>query len=75
MDIQTEKLRLIQWIVEMKDKKTIKEFIDLKKSKESDWWDEISAREKREINEGLSQADQGLVLPHEKVMEKYKKWL
>jgi hypothetical protein len=75
MDIQAEKLELIQWIVGVNDLNIINEFIALKKSKESDWWDELSAEEQAEIHEGLSQADNGNVIPHEKVMEKYKKWL
>ena len=75
MDIQAEKLQLIQWIAGLRDINLIKEFIALKNSNESDWWDELSTEEQEEINKGLSQADEGMVLPHEKVMEKYKKWL
>jgi predicted transcriptional regulator len=41
--------------------------------KETDWWDEISVEEKSDIEEGLAQADRGQVVPHHKVMERYKK--
>ncbi|SHN32513.1 hypothetical protein SAMN04488057_12058 [Cyclobacterium lianum] len=75
MDIQTEKLRLIEWIAGLNDTEILKEFITLKKRKEVDWWDGISAEERSEIEEGLAQADRGEVVTHEKAMEKYKKWL
>ncbi len=75
MDIQTEKLRLIQWLAGVNDPDTIREFVDLKKAKKVDWWDTISEGERAEIDEGLAQADRGEVVPHDEVMSKYKKWL
>lgn len=36
MDIKAEKLELIQWLAGVRDMGTIKEFINLKKSKEVD---------------------------------------
>lgn len=75
MDIQAEKIRLIQWIAGLNDINTLNEFISLKKQIEIDWWDQISDEERNEIKEGLSQADRGEVSAHEKVMAKYKKWL
>ena len=75
MDIQAEKIRLIEWLAGLNDTKTLSEFISLKKKKEVDWWDEISAEEKREIEEGLRQADNGELIPDEEVMSKYDKWL
>lgn len=74
MDIQAEKLRLIEWLASLKDSSTISELIAFKKSKEADWWDEISSEEKSEIEEGLAQADRGEVVPHKQVMAKYNKW-
>lgn len=48
----------------------------MKEKKEVDWWDEISAEERAEIEEGLVQADKGELVPHKEVMLKYyKKWL
>lgn len=52
----------------------LKQFIALKKEQEKDWWDQISKEEKAEIEEGLKQADRGELVPHGKVMSKYKKW-
>jgi len=75
MDIKEEKLELIQWLAGVRDIGIIKEFINLKKTKEVDWWDTISLEERAEISEGIDQADKGEVIPHEEVLEKYKKRL
>ena len=75
MDIKAEKLELIQWLAGVRDMGIIKEFINLKKSKEVDWWNTISSEERADISEGIAQAEKGEVIPHEEVMGKYKKWL
>lgn len=72
MDIQSEKLQLIQWIAGLTDAKTIKEFLVLKKSKEVDWWDEVSEEERRSINEGLAELDGGEGIAHEEVMREVR---
>ena len=74
MDIQAEKLQLIEWLARLNNTKVLKRFISLKKAQEKDWWDQISVEEKAEINEGLAQADRGEVTSHKEVMDKYKKW-
>lgn len=76
MDLRAEKLSLLEWLAGLNDPETLKEFITLKKSKEVDWWDEISEEERSAIDEGLAQLDRGEGIPHEQVMkemrEKYK---
>lgn len=74
MDMQAEKLQLIEWLAKLNNRTTLKRFIALKKEQEKDWWDQLNAEEKAEIEEGLSQADRGEVVPHKEVMTKYKKW-
>jgi predicted transcriptional regulator len=74
MDIQTEKLQLIEWLARLNNTSIIKRFIALKKEQEKDWWDQLSKEEKAEIEEGLAQADKGELVPHKEVMAKYKKW-
>lgn len=75
MDIQSEKLSLIEWIANQKDKNIIKELLAVKKSAQEDWWDEISNDEKQQIQIGLEQVEKGQTIPHEEVMKKHKKWL
>ncbi|MBS1527210.1 MAG: hypothetical protein JST19_16275 [Bacteroidetes bacterium] len=74
MDIQAEKLNLIQWLAGLNEPSIIKRFVALKKEQQVDWWDEIDDDERAEIEEGLAQADQGELLSHEDVMSKYQKW-
>lgn len=74
MDIQSEKLQLIEWLARLKDRRTLKRFITLKKEQEKDWWDQLSKEEKMEIEDGLAQADRGEVVAHKEVMARYKKW-
>ncbi|RED96963.1 hypothetical protein [Marinoscillum furvescens] len=75
MDIQAEKLRLIEWLAGLNDPNTLQELITLKKDTEADWWDEISAEERADIKEGMLQSENGQMIAHEEVMKKYKKWL
>ena len=74
MDIQAEKLDLIKWLAGINEPSIIKKFISLKQEQQIDWWDEIDADERAEIEEGLAQADRGEVVPHEQVMARYQKW-
>lgn len=53
----------------------VKTLLTGKTSKQSDWWETISEEERSEIKQGLAEADRGEIIPHEKVMAKYKKWL
>lgn len=75
MDLQAEKIRLIEWIAGLNDAVTLQEFIELKKQKEEDWWDQIDEQERVEILEGLSEASSDQTTPHDQVMSKYKQWL
>lgn len=75
MDIQEEKLQLIEWLAVLNDNEILHEFITLKKRKEKDCWDGVSSEERSEIEEVLAQADRDEVLPHKEVMAKYTNWL
>jgi hypothetical protein len=74
MDIQAEKIQLIEWLAALNKPSVIKKLVALKES-DTDWWEKIGEEEKSEIKEGLKQADRGQVVPHHKVMARYKKWL
>ena len=74
MDIQAEKLGLIQWLAQLSDEDVIAKIKALR-SEQADWWDEISTEEKAEIAEALLQADQGDTKSHAEIRKKYEKWL
>jgi len=73
-DIQTEKLKLIEWLAGLNDSDTLQKIIHLKQANDADWWETISKEERSEIEEGIAQADRGELTPHADVMAKYNKW-
>ena len=74
MDMQAEKLGLIQWLAQLTDESMIAKIKALR-SEQEDLWDQITAEEKAEIEEGLLQADKMEVKSHSEIRKKYEKWL
>ena len=78
MDLQAE----IDWIraelMNVKDPELISAFKSLlkyrKKQIKVDWWNEISASEKAEIEEGVKQIENGDFIRHDEVMASPRKW-
>jgi predicted transcriptional regulator len=67
MDLQAEKLDLIQWLVHLSDEKLIRKISALRKEKmESDAI--ISTEELEEIEEGKQDIKEGRYYTHEEVM-------
>lgn len=77
MNIQAEKLELIEWISEINDLSIIKklQMLHVEYSKTSDWWDEISIEEKESIQRGLKDIEEGRVHSHETAKSIYEKYL
>ena len=75
MNIQTEKLKLIEWIARIQDSKTLEKLISFHKEYETDWWDEISEFEKKEIEIGLKDIEEGRTVDHSEVRTLYEKHL
>jgi hypothetical protein len=78
MNISTEKLDIIQRIIQIQDNDLIdliKNIIDIPDSSETDWWDQITSEEKESINRGLNDLQKGKVYPHDQIRKKYEKWL
>ncbi len=76
MNLDSEKLKIIDWIANITDESMIAKINLLKDhTKETDWWDEISDAEKASIQRGLADASAGRVVPHEEVRKKYEQWL
>ncbi|MEO7871011.1 MAG: hypothetical protein ABIT08_00330 [Bacteroidia bacterium] len=77
MNIQSEKLKLIEWLVALQDKTIIEKLKYLKEniSDSADWWDTISEAEKESIDRGLKDVENGRTTPHSEIRKKYEKWL
>ncbi|MBF9253669.1 hypothetical protein I2I11_10225 [Pontibacter sp. 172403-2] len=77
MNIQAEKLKLIEWLAGLTDQTLIERVKLLKEtqSTQTDWWEEISPAERDAIDQGLEDARNGKVTAHEEVRKRYEKWL
>ena len=78
MNISTEKLDIIQRIIQIQDNDLIdliKNIIDIPDSSETDWWNQITQEEKESINRGLNDLQKGNVNSHDQIRKKYEKWL
>ena len=67
------KLELIEWLTKLEDRETIEYLKIVKDSRDldHDWWDDLSAAQKRSIKKGLKDIDEGRVTPHQEVVKEY----
>ena len=77
MNIQTEKLDLIEWISKLKDNSIINKLSQIKEdySKSIDWWDTLEQEEIKSINRGLKDFEQGKIHSHDTARKIYEKYL
>lgn len=77
MNIQTEKLGLIEWISKLNDTSIIEKLKSIKEdySKSKDWWDSLNREEIESIERGLKDLKDGRVHSHETARKVYEKYL
>ena len=73
MNIENTKLELIQRLQKTKDKAILLKIRKVFEEESADWYDELSVEEKKEIELGIRQANEGKLVSHESVMAKLKK--
>lgn len=75
MNIQTEKLNLIEWISKLNDTRIIDKLKELKDdySKSKDWWDTLKKEELDSINKGLKDFEEGRTHSHDTARKIYEK--
>lgn len=73
MDRDAIKLELIEWLSKLDDEETIQYLKIVKDSqaKNHDWWNDLTDDQKKRIEKGLSDIDEGRVRSHEDVKKKY----
>ncbi len=74
-NIQNIKIELIQWLTTLEDSSIIQKILDLRKNNTNDWWEELSKEERKSIEQGLSDAEEGKFVPQSEVRKVYEKWL
>ena len=72
MDIQTEKLHLIEWLARTNDNQIIRQLISFQKSSQEQISNTLTSAEKIAVNQGLKSIAEGKVHTHESVMESTK---
>ncbi len=77
MNIQTEKLNLIEWISQLNDTSVIKKLKGIREdySKSRDWWETLKKEELESINRGQKDFEEGRVHSHETARKIYEKYL
>lgn len=73
MDLATRKYNLIQELTTI-DERLLGKLEEFLKANKTDWFDELSEEEQSEIELGVKQAENKEIVPHDKVMDKFKKW-
>ena len=59
MDIQTSKIELAKLILSIDNQTVLDKIIDILKSEEGDFWNDLSDEAKEEIHIGIKQLDSG----------------
>ncbi|MGO4707663.1 hypothetical protein AB4Y90_00845 [Chryseobacterium sp. 2TAF14] len=72
LELQTKKLELIHWLSSINDLKIIDKISKIRKE-EKTWWDGISEAEKKMIEEGLEDIENGNIISHEDFLKSYGK--
>lgn len=75
LDIQSEKIELIQWLTTLNDQSIIQQLIEIRKSESKDWWKDISISERKSIEEGIINANSANLKPQSEARKIYEKWL
>ena len=71
MNLESRKINLINWLSSVQEEDVLNLIEKIQKEK-SDWWDNVSDKDKKAINEGLEQLDKGDYLSRAEVRAKIK---
>lgn len=74
MNIETTKLELMHLLLQTQKESLLKKLKAVFEEEQSDWWDEISENEQKEIELGLKQADNNELTDNTEVMKRFDKW-
>ena len=67
------KLELIEWLTKLEDEETLNYLKVVKdcRSSDGDWWNDLTDNQKQGIERGLLDIDEGKLIPHDEVMDRY----
>ena len=73
--LSNKKIELIQWLSTIEDVSILNKIMELRKKESKDWWNSISEDEKKSIEVGLNDAENGKLNDHSQARKLYEKWL
>lgn len=73
--LSNKKIELIQWLSTIEDISILNKIMELRKNESKDWWNSISENEKKSIEAGLNDAENGKLIDHSQARKLYEKWL
>lgn len=74
MNLQAEKLNILQAIMSTNDEGLIMDVKAFLSDRKTDWFDELSEEQQKDVLEGLAEADRGETIPHSEVVKLFGKW-
>jgi len=74
MDLQAEKLSILQTIMSSTDEGLIRDVKALLSDRKADWFDELSEDQQKDVLESLAEADRGETVPHSEVVKLFGRW-
>ncbi len=69
MDIQAEKLNLLETIINSDDEGLILDVKAFLADRKTDWFDELNAEQQKDVLEGLAEADRGETVSHNEAVK------
>ena len=73
MNIQAEKIELAKMLLNTNNPKIIQSIKQIfKKEKSIDFWDELTTEQQAEINQGISDIENGKVIDYDSFMAKHR---
>ncbi len=74
MNIESTKIELMQLLLQTEKESILKKIQDIFYKEDADWWNELSFKEQKEIEEGLKQADNKKFIENKQVIKIFDKW-
>jgi predicted transcriptional regulator len=71
MDLQAEKLKLVQAVLNIEDINLVKAVEEFLIGQEMDWFDELSDEQQQSVIRGLEQADKGETITHREAIARF----
>ena len=73
MDVNSQKIKIVQWVLSLQDALLVSLLEDFTKPEE-EIWAELSSNDQAALKRSIAQADAGELIPHDEAMKRLKKW-